>query len=440
MDISELFEKIASFVWGAPLQIALVGTGIYLTFVLCFIQIRGFGHSWKLLLKGKWDDEAEGEITPFQALTTALSATIGTGNIAGVATAIAAGGPGALLWMWVTALVGMATKYTEAILAVAFRKKDGGVFRGGPMYYLERGLGWKRAAWAFALFGTIAAFGIGNMVQSNSIAVVVHKYTSTPPWITGLVLAIMAGLVIVGGLKRIAAVAERLVPFMCIGYVGGGLIIIFKHFHLLPVVLGEVVREALTPEAGKGFIAGLIVKEAVRFGIARGLFSNESGLGSAPIAHAASQVKHPKEMALIAMMGPFIDTLVVCSVTGLVILMTQPDIINLKSAAITAEAFRLGMGGAGEAVVAMGLTLFAYSTILGWFYYGQQCFTYIFGTRGDFLYRLLFVILVWIGAFVRVELVWNLSDVMNGLMAVPNLAGLIGLSLLARRLSRETSY
>lgn len=426
-----LLTKISDFIWGLPLTILLVGTGIFLTFLLRGVQFRKLGYSLYLaLIKRKEDSDQPGDITHFQALMTALAATVGTGNIAGVATAIAAGGPGALFWMWITGLFGMATKYSEAVLAVKFRESDKlGTMSGGPMYYIEKGLGWKWLGILFAVFASVAAFGIGNMVQSNSVADAMESTFNVPFWATGIILAVATALVILGGIKSIGRVTGYLVPIMVVFYIVSSLVIIVIYFAKIPEVFLLVFRSAFTPTAASGGFLGAAVMYTVRMGVARGVFSNESGLGSAPIAAAAAQTKHPVTQALVSMTQTFIDTIVVCSMTGFVIIATGLWNSGQTGAQLTSVAFETGFGHSfGGMIVSISLILFAYSTILGWSYYGEKSIEYLAGEKWVLPYRIIFTLFVFIGAVAQLDLVWKFSDVMNGLMAVPNLIGLIGLS------------
>ena len=424
-----LVGQVGAFAWGPPMLIFLVGTGFWLTIALRGIQFRKLWHSLYLaLVKRKEETDEPGDITHFQALMTALSATVGTGNIAGVATAIAAGGPGALFWMWITGLVGMATKYSEAVLAVKYRKVDeDGTMSGGPMYYISKGLGWKWLGTLFAIFAAVAAFGIGNMVQSNSVADAVEATFHVPFYVTGIVLMILTAVVILGGIKNIGKVAGVLVPIMIVFYMGGALIILIINIAGIPAALALIVKQAFTPTAASGGFLGAGVMMAIRMGVARGVFSNESGLGSAPIAAAAAQTKHPVTQALVSMTQTFIDTIVVCTMTGLVLILTGAWDSGKTGAELTTFAFQLGFPG-GAYVVTIGLVLFAYSTILGWSYYGEKSIEYLFGEKAVMPYRIVFVIFVGIGAVAKLNLVWSLSDTFNGLMAIPNLIGLLLLS------------
>jgi len=426
------FFKVASdYVWGIPMLVLLVGTGILLTIRLKGLQFRGLIYSLYLaLIKRKEDDASEGDITHFEALMTALSATVGTGNIAGVATAIAAGGPGALFWMWITGLFGMATKYSEAVLAVKYREVDeNGTMSGGPMYYISKGLGWKWLGSLFAIFAAIAAFGIGNMVQSNSVADAVATSFNIEPWITGLVLAVATASVILGGIKSIGRVTSLLVPIMILLYIGGALIVVLMHYQMIPETLGLVFKHAFSPTAAIGGFAGSLIRDTMRWGVARGVFSNESGLGSAPIAAAAAQTKNPVSQALVSMTQTFIDTIVVCTFTGFVIISTGLWKSGETGAELTTLAFSKGLpGNSGGIIVAVGLILFAYSTMLGWSYYGEKALEFLFGPKLVKPYRIIFCILIFFGAGIKLDLVWAIADVFNGLMAIPNLIGLIALS------------
>jgi AGCS family alanine or glycine:cation symporter len=434
------FQKISNIVWGYPLMILLVGTGLWLTIILKGMQFRRLFYALYLaLIKRKEAGDEPGDITHFQALMTALSATVGTGNIAGVATAIAAGGPGALFWMWITGLVGMATKYSEAVLAVKYRITDKyGTMSGGPMYYIALGMKVKWLGTLFAVFAAVAAFGIGNMVQSNSVADAVNATFHVPFYVTGLVLMVGTGLVIIGGIRSIGKVTSFLVPIMIVFYMGGALVIILLKISMVPEALVLIFERAFTPTAASGGFLGATVMMTIRMGVARGVFSNESGLGSAPIAAAAAQTKYPVTQALVSMTQTFIDTIVVCSMTGLVLIMTGTWNIGKNGAELTSIAFSAGLPGQwGNMIVAIGLILFAYSTILGWSYYGEKSIEYLMGEGAVKPYRLLFVLFVGIGALLKLNLVWSLADVFNGLMAVPNLIGLLALSPVIVRETRR---
>jgi AGCS family alanine or glycine:cation symporter len=424
--LDNVVNKVGAFAWGPPMLILLVGTGIWLTIALRGLQFRKLGYALYLaLIKRKEATDEPGDITHFQALMTALSATVGTGNIAGVATAIAMGGPGALFWMWVTGLVGMATKYAEAVLAVKYRVVDeNGEMSGGPMYYISRGLKMPWLGALFAAFASIAAFGIGNMVQSNSIAHAVEATYEISPVVTGLVLMVCIAAVILGGIKKIGKVAGFFVPIMIVFYMGGSSYIILANMSEIPAALGLIIEQAFNPTAAVGGFAGASIMLCIRMGVARGVFSNESGLGSAPIAAAAAQTKSPVTQALVSMTQTFIDTLIVCTMTGLVLILTGAWSNGTTGAELTTIAFASGMAG-GAHIVTIGLVLFAYSTILGWSYYGEKSIEYLLGVKAVLPYRLVFICFVGLGAVAKLTLVWNISDTLNGLMAIPNLIGLL---------------
>ncbi|MGG5254117.1 alanine/glycine:cation symporter family protein [Neobacillus sp. SM06] len=424
--MSEFLTKVSDIIWGPPLLILLVGTGIFLSIRISFLQFGRLPYALKLAFSKHQDHSSEGDISHFQSLMTALAATIGTGNIAGVATAVVLGGPGAVLWMWVTALVGMATKYSEAILAVKYRTVGKrGEMAGGPMYYIEKGLGWKWLAVMFAFFGAVAAFGIGSTVQSNSVAAAIQSSFGINPWVTGIVLTIATGLVLLGGIKSIGRVTSYMVPFMAVFYILGGLIIIFANIEKLPAALNLIFSDAFTGKAAAGGAVGAVI----RYGVARGVFSNEAGMGSAPIAAAAAKTDHPGRQALISMTGTFLDTIVVCSITGITLVMgelyTKSD---LTGAALTTQTFDQMLPGVGGWIVSIGIILFAYSTVLGWAYYGEKCVEYLFGMGSIKVYRIFYTLSVVVGAGMSLGLVWTIADIFNGLMAVPNLIGLLGLS------------
>ena len=437
-SIGNLIGQVGAFAWGPPMLIFLVGTGFWLTIALRGVQFSKLWHSLYLaLVKRKEETDEPGEITHFQALMTALSATVGTGNIAGVATAIAAGGPGALFWMWITGLVGMATKYSEAVLAVKFRVKDkDGNMSGGPMYYISKGLGWKWLGVLFAIFASVAAFGIGNMVQSNSVADAVEATFHIPFWVTGILLMVFTAMVILGGIKSIGKVTGVLVPIMIVFYMLGALVILLLNITGIPAAIALIVKQAFTPTAASGGFLGAGVMLAIRMGVARGVFSNESGLGSAPIAAAAAQTKHPVTQALVSMTQTFIDTIIVCTMTGLVLILTGAWDSGKTGAELTTFAFQNGFTG-GAYVVTIGLVLFAYSTILGWCYYGEKSIEYLFGIKAVKPYRMVFVLFVGIGAVAKLDLVWSLSDTFNGLMAIPNLIGLLALTPIIVKETRD---
>jgi AGCS family alanine or glycine:cation symporter len=440
--LNNIISQINSFAWGPPMLGALSVTGVLLTLGLVFMPWRKVGYGFKLLFS-KDDQEGSGDVKPFNALMTALSATVGTGNIAGVATAIALGGPGAIFYMWLIALFGMATKYAEAVCAVKFRETDeGNNYVGGPMYYLRNGVGefapslGKWLGLAFAVFGAIAAFGIGNGVQVNSMAAALGGSFSVPTYITGTIVAILVGIVILGGIKRIGDVAGKLVPAMIVLYIGAALIILIINAAEIPAALGLIFKHAFQPSAAAGGFAGAAVAAAIRFGVARGVFSNESGLGSAAIAHAAAKTNNPVKQGIIAMLGTFIDTLIVCSMTALVILTSGVWTSGETGAVLTSIAFDNSLGG-GQYVVTIALAVFAFTTILGWSYYGEKCWQYLFSDKTIIVYRILWVIAILLFANVKVDFVWNLADTLNGLMAIPNLIGLLLLAPMVFKVTHD---
>ena len=431
MNQTELLKVISNVVWGTPMQVLLIGTGLFLSIRLKGLQFRKLLTSLNLALIKRREVQGQGDISNFQALMTALAATVGTGNIAGVATAIASGGPGALFWMSVTGLVGMATKFGEALLGVKYRiVQERGEMAGGPMYYLELGLKQKWLAVTFAVLTVFASFGIGNTVQSNSVAQALYSSFGIPFLWTGIMIAAATGAVTLGGIRSIAKVASALVPSMIVLYLVGGVVVLAIHWREVPVVFSEVLGSAFTPMAAIGGFSGASVMQAIRFGVGRGIFSNESGMGSAAIAAAAAQTRHPVTQALVSMTQTFIDTLVVCSVTGFVIIGTGVWKSGASGAELTTKAFSTGLsGGWGGAVVSLGLVLFAYSTILGWSYYGEKALEYLVGhSHFTIVYRVFWVIGTFMGARLSLETVWAVSDVMNGAMALPNLVALIGLN------------
>lgn len=499
-------DLVNGIVWGPAMVVLLVGTGLYLTIRLRLIQIRGFAHALACI-SGRYDSRKDqGEITHFQALCAALSATIGTGNIAGVATAIALGGPGAVFWMWVTALVGMATKFTSCSLALRYRVIHGdGSASGGPMYFLEKGLGLKWLGIVFAVCAGVASLGIGCAVQSNSVAdgllsvmpagwqshrisdaVWVIGGTVTAKPIIGIFLAFMVGVVIIGGIKRIAVVSSRIVPIMCVIYVVGALTILFRNIEMLPAAFGQIFRYAFTPVAAGGGFVGVVMSRTIRKGVARGVFSNESGLGSAPMAHAAARTEEMIREGFVAMLGPFVDTIVICTMTALVIITTgawqvksesgdllygaggkgvpmkktmhgkQVQVIGTlgeepqpflddsgepyelpTGASLTAAAFEQGFPRFGRWIVAVGLVFFAYSTMIAWCYYGDRCFEYLFGSGAIRPYRYVYCLVVFIGTISGLDCVWTAADNLNALMAIPNLIALLGLAGLVVKESRS---
>lgn len=437
--IMNINNWLNGIVWGPPMLILIVGTGLFLSISTGFFSITKLGYILKntLLKMFSKEGKGEGEVTAFQAVATALAATVGTGNIAGVATAIASGGPGAVFWMWIAAILGMTTKFAEVVLAVNFREKtEDGRFVGGPMYYITNGLGWKWLAVLFAVFGAFAAFGIGNMVQSNSVAEALQNSFNIKPWITGAVLAVVTGLVIIGGIKRIGAFTEKLVPFMAAIYIIGGLVILIMNVSHIPAAFGLIFSSAFTGKAAVGGFAGAAVSQAIRFGVARGVFTNEAGLGSAPIAHAAATTDHPVRQGLWGVFEVFADTLVICSITALAIVSSGVWESGLTGAALTTSAFDVTLPGGGY-IVSIGIVLFAFSTIVGWEYYGERCAEYLFGPKANMIYRILWIPFVLIGAIGGLEFVWSLADTMNGLMAIPNLIGVIALSGTVLKLTKD---
>jgi len=412
-----------------------VGSGFWLTFLLRGIQFRNLFYALRLAFSK--ERAGEGDISHFGALMTAMSATVGMGNIAGVSTAVALGGPGAIFWMWMTGLVGMATKYSESFLAVKYRQtNDQGEISGGPMYYLEHGLGQKWLGICFAVFGALAAFGIGNMIQANTAATAVVESLGTSKFSVGLILSVLTALVIIGGIKRISDVASYFVPFMVAIYFIGAMIVIFSHLSQLGAGIQLIFEHAFTGTAATGGFIGASLVQTIRYGVARGLFSNESGMGSAPIAAAAAKTNQPAKQALVSMSGTFLDTLIVCSLTALALASTGTWVSGETGVALTMQAFSAGLpGNWGVFIVTLSAVTFAFSTILAWEYYGEKCFEYLFGDKWIHLYRYLWVLFVFVGSLVKLELVWNFSDAMNALMAVPNLIGLV---LLSGVLFRET--
>ncbi len=446
-------NALDSFMWGKYMMAALFFTGIVLTVRLRAVQFRKMGYALKLAFTGasfRSKSEGEGDITPFQALMTTLASTVGNGNIAGVATAIALGGPGAPLWMWITALLGMATRGTEAMLGVKYRHKaDDGTMIGGAFYYLQDGASeyigknfGKILAIAFAFAGMLAAFGIGCMVQSNSVALSVTTLfhfdsVTTANVVIGIVLAVLTAAVILGGVSRLGAVAEWFVPFMALIYIGGGLLVILLNISALPHAVGIIFHAAFSGQAAAGGFAGAAVAKGIQYGVGRGIFSNEAGLGTGSLAHSAAKTADPGRQGLIGMTGTFIDTIVTCSITALAIVMTGAWQSGETSTALTITAFSSSLGIVGAYIVTIGSALFGYSTILGWSYYGEQCTEFLFGSKTNVPYRFLFVVATFIGAVAKLSFVWTLSDVLNGFMAIPNLIGLIVLSGVAAKILNE---
>lgn len=423
--ILDINSMIGNIVWGWPMLILLVGTGIVLSIRLNFIQVGKFGYIMKNTLFKMFEkgEGGEGEVTAFQAVSTALAATVGTGNIAGVAMAIATGGPGAVFWMWMSAFFGMATKFSEVVLAITYREKEAdGSYSGGPMYYIKNGIKIPWLAKVFALFGALASFGIGNMTQSNSIAQALNAKFGINAWITGIVLAVLAGIVILGGIKRIASVTEKLVPLMAAFYIIGAIVILIINIAQIPGAFGLIFSSAFSAKAAIGGFAGATLKQVMKMGIARGVFTNEAGLGSAPIAHAAAKTDHPVRQGMWGVFEVFVDTIIICTMTALVILVTGQWDSGLQGAALTSAAFDSGFSGGGL-IVAIGLTLFAFSTILGWAYYGERCTDFLFGKQAVQVYRILYVPFIVIGGIGGLQEVWAISDTLNGLMAIPNLIG-----------------
>ena len=439
--LTQFVTAINDLVWGLPMLIAILGTGLFLQFRLKFMPIFKIVAGFRMVWKGrKPSADAPGEITPYAALMTALAATVGTGNIAGVATAIAIGGPGALFWMWMTALVGMATKYAEVLLAVHYREKDDkGEYVGGPMYAIKNGLGshWRWVGTAFAIFGGLAGFGIGNMVQSNSIAQVLNASFGINPWVSGVVMMVMTGFVLLGGVKRIGAVAEKLVPFMCVGYIAASLIVLGIYVDQIPAAFALIFHSAFNPTAATGGFAGAAIMMAMRYGVARGIFSNEAGLGTAGIAQAAGQTKNSVESGLVGMMGTFIDTILVCTMTGLVLIVTGVWNSGLKGAELSSSAFATAFPGVGQYLLAISLAVFAFTTILGWSYYGEKCWEYLLGSASEKPYRILWTLFVLVGAVTQLDFVWLVADTLNAFMAVPNLIALLLLSPVVAKLTQE---
>ncbi|SDI13188.1 alanine or glycine:cation symporter, AGCS family [Pseudomonas benzenivorans] len=440
-SITNLVNQLNGLVWGPPMLVMILGTGLFLMLRLKFMPLSKIGAGFSLMWQGrKKDDEASGEISPFQALMTCLAATVGTGNIAGVATAIFLGGPGALFWMWCTALVGMATKYCEVVLAVHYREKDErGEHVGGPMYAIKNGLG-KKWLWlgsAFAIFGGLAGFGIGNMVQVNSMAHALETTFAIPLWVTGLVTMVITGLVILGGIQRIGKVAAALVPFMCVAYIAASLVVLVVFSDAIPGAFELIFTHAFSPVAATGGFAGAAVMAAIRFGVARGIFSNEAGLGTAGIAQAAGTTTSSVRSGMIGMLGTFIDTIVICSMTGLAIIASGVWTTGASGAALSAAAFEAAMPGLGGSLLSIALVVFAFTTILGWSYFGEKCWEFMVGTKAILPFRILWVLAVPFGAVAQLDFAWLLADTLNGLMAIPNLLSLLLLSPVVVKLTRE---
>lgn len=438
--ITKINDQVNGIVWGPPMLILLIGAGLIITFVTGFVVYKKFGFVMKNTfgkIFEKQDASADG-ITPFQAVSTALAATVGTGNIAGVATAIASGGPGAVFWMWLAAIIGMTTKFAEVTLAIAYREKnEAGEWAGGPMYYITNGLGMKWLAVLFAAFGALAAFGIGSMTQSNSIAAAMESSFGFNKLVVGLVLAAGAALILIGGIKRIGQFAEKMVPFMAVAYIIGALVILIIEANQIPRAFGLIFGNAFNLQAAGGGFLGYTMMQAMRFGIARGVFTNEAGLGSAPIAHAAAHTDHPVRQGLWGAFEVFVDTILICTMTALVILTSgKAESGELTGAALTSEAFRSGFPG-GHLIVTVGILLFAFTTIVSWCYYGEKCIEYLIGIKAIVPYRVVFVASVVVGAIGGLQLIWAVSDTLNGLMAIPNLIALIALSGVVAKLVKD---
>ncbi|TXH95874.1 MAG: sodium:alanine symporter family protein [Pseudorhodobacter sp.] len=439
--LETFFNWLNGIVWGVPMIVLIIGTGLYLQLRLGFMPIRKVVYGFRMIWKSRTPGAAaEGEITPYAALMTALSATIGTGNIAGVATAIAVGGPGALFWMWVTAFVGMATKYAEVVVAVKYREVDDrGEHAGGPMFAIKNGLAkhWHWLGTAFAIFGGFAGFGIGNMVQANGIASAVQNSFGIETWISGIVMTVLTGLVVLGGIKRIGAVAEKVVPFMAIFYMVCVMIVLVMFADQIPAALATVLSDAFTGTAAAGGFLGSTIIMAIQKGVARGIFSNEAGLGTAGIAQAAGSTSNPVFSGLIGMMGTFIDTIIVCTLTGLAIMVTGVWTSGETGAVLTSSAFEAAMPGIGNYLLTISLALFAFTTILGWAYYSEKCWEFLLGTVSEKPFRILWTIAVFFGATLSLDFAWLVADTLNALMAIPNLISLLLLSPIVIKLTRD---
>jgi AGCS family alanine or glycine:cation symporter len=439
--VRQYVSWLNDLVWGVPILILILGTGLFLMVALKGMPLIRLALGFRLMWRGREKGDAStGDVSPFQALMTCLSATVGTGNIAGVATAIFLGGPGALFWMWCTALVGMATKYSEIVLAVHYREKDEkGEYCGGPMYAIKNGLGksWAWLGFLFAVFGGLAGFGIGNMVQSNSMAEVLESSFHIERWITGLIATVIVGLVVLGGIKRIAKVSAALVPFMCISYVIASLVVLIVYVDRIPEAFGLIFYHAFTPVAATGGFAGAAVMMAIQYGVARGIFSNEAGLGTAGIAQAAGTTNNPVRSGLIGMIGTFIDTIIVCSMTGLAIICSGVWTSGVKGATLSTAAFESALPGVGGYLVAIALVVFAFTTMLGWGYYSEKCWIYLAGRKTVLPFRIFWVVAVFGGAVFQLDFVWLLADTLNALMAIPNLIALLLLSPIVIKLTRQ---
>ncbi len=432
-SIEHYLLQIKDIIWGAPLLLLLIGTGVYLTFLLKGVQFRYLGYALKQVFAAE-KAKSLGDISHFQALMTSLAGAIGTGTIVGVATAISIGGLGSMFWMWLTAFVGMATKYAESLLAVKYRQiEDRGEMIGGPMQYIEKGLGWKWMALIFALFGCIAALGTGNLVQANAISEAAGTFWNLNPWWNGIIIAVLTGMVILGGVRSIGQVAGILVPFMALFYIGAGLIILVVHYDKLPQALADIIHSAFYGQAAFGGFAGASVAMAIQWGVARSVFSNEAGLGISSIAAAAAKTDSPARQAMVIMTGALLSTVIVCSITGLVLAVTgvhgrlTDSGDPLGGASMAIQAFDTTISG-GAYIVSIGLILFAFSTVIAWGYYGEKCCEYLLGSRSIIPYRIVYTLVIIPGAALKMETVWLLADILNGLMAIPNLIALIGLS------------
>ncbi|HRO14041.1 MAG TPA: sodium:alanine symporter family protein [Paracoccus sp. (in: a-proteobacteria)] len=439
--LQSFFGWLNGIVWGVPMIVLILGTGLYLQIRLGFMPLRKIVYGFRMIWQSRRpDDLAAGEITPFAALMTALSATVGTGNIAGVATAIALGGPGAVFWMWMTAFVGMATKYAEVVLAVQYREVDDqGEHAGGPMYAIKNGLGghWAWLGTAFAVFGGLAGFGIGNMVQSNSIAEAMNNAFGLPSWVTGLVVTALTAAVVLGGIRRIGAVAEKLVPAMAIAYIVAVLAVLVVNIDAVPGAFATIITSAFTPTAATGGFVGAGVLAGIQRGVARGIFSNEAGLGTAGIAQAAGATRDPVYSGMIGMMGTFIDTLVICTMTALAIMVTGVWTSGETGAVLSAAAFESALPGFGEELLAILLAVFAFTTILGWAFYAEKCWEFLLGSVSEMPFRVLWVIAVFIGTVVTLDFAWLIADTLNALMAIPNLISLILLTPVVVKLTND---
>lgn len=438
--ILEINKSISSIVWGWPMMILLLGVGFIMMVKTRFIIFRKFPYILRntFLTIFKDSDDGDGEVSPFEAVSTALAATIGTGNIVGVALAISVGGPGAVFWIWISALFGMFTKYSEVVLSIVYRERDEkmGTYSGGPMYYLKNGARLPFLALLFAVFGMLASFGIGNMTQSNSLAVALKNSFNFNPTIVGLVVAFISGLVLIGGIKKIGAFTSRLVPFMALFYFLASLVVIGMNYKIIPETFASIFKYAFTPHAAMGGFAGSSLMLVMKQGFSRGIFTNEAGLGSAPIVHGVAKTKDPVKQGMWGVFEVFMDTLVICTMTALVVLTTGKWNSGLKGAEITVAAFNstIPLGGY---IVTIGLSLFAFSTIIGWYYYGERCFVYLFGEDKKLIYTIIYIPLVYVGAVGGLEPIWNISDTLNGLMAIPNLIGLIVCSGVVYRKTRD---